>query len=63
MNFKSFILSMIGISLIGVSIGYVIGYYIQKFILNEYLFYLPVFIMAVGCVLVVYATLFIKVKK
>ena len=63
MSFKPFILSMIGLALIGISVGYLLGYYVHKYTLNEYLFYIPVIIMGVGCVLVIYATLFVNVEK
>jgi hypothetical protein len=63
MKFKSFILSLVGIALIGVSIGFVLGFYTHKYLLNNYLFYLPVLIMGIGCVLIIYATLVVNKKK
>ena len=63
MKFKSFILSSVGIALIGVSIGYVLGFYTHKYLLNNYLFYFPVLIMGTGCALIIYATLVVNRKK
>ena len=58
-----FILSLIGISLIGISVGYVLGFYIHKYFSYNYLLYLPVFIMGIGCFIMIYAALFLKEKK
>ena len=63
MKLKSFILSLFGIALIGVSVGYVLGFYTQKYFLNNYFFYLPVLIMGGGCSIVIYATLILNKRK
>ena len=60
---KSFFISLIGMSIIGISIGYVLGFYIHKYFLYEYLSYLPVFIMGIGCSLMIYAALFLKERE
>ena len=60
---KSFIISLIGMSIIGISIGYVLGFYMHKYYLFDYLLYLPVFIMGIGCSIMIYAALFLKEKK
>jgi len=61
--FKAFVLSLLGMSIIGISIGYVIGYYVYKYSFYDYLSYVPVFIMGIGCSIVIYATLFLKEEK
>ena len=60
---KSFIISLVGMSLIGISIGYVFGFYIHKYFLYNYLLYLAVFIMGIGCFMMIYASLFLKGKS
>ena len=60
---KSFIISLIGMSIIGISIGYVLGFYMHKYYLFDYLLYLSVFIMGVGCSIMIYVALFLKEKK
>ena len=60
---KPFIISLIGMSIIGISIGYVLGFYVHKYFVYDYLLYLPVFIIGVGCSMMIYAALFLKEKK
>lgn len=60
---KPFIISLIGMSIIGISIGYVLGFYVHKYFVYDYLLYLPVFILGVGCSMMIYAALFLKGKK
>ena len=60
---KSFFISLIGMSIIGISIGYVLGFYIHKYFLYEYLAYVPVFIMGIGCSIMIYAALFLKERE
>jgi len=60
---KSYIISLIGMSIIGISIGYVIGFNIHKFFISSYLLYLPVFIMGLGCALMIYVALFLNERK
>ena len=50
-------------SIIGISIGYVIGFYMHKYYLFDFLLYLPVFIMGVGCSIMIYVALFLKDEK
>ena len=61
--FKQFIISLLGMCIIGISIGYVIGFYMYKYSFYDYLSYLPVFIMGLGCAMMIYATLFLKERK
>ena len=62
-QFKSYYLSFIGISLIGVSIGYLIGFYSKNFYLNNNLSYLSVIPMGIGCAMIIYGSLFMKSEK
>ena len=62
-QFKAYYLSFIGISLIGLSIGYVIGFYSKVFYLNNNLSYLSIIPMGVGCTMIIYGSLFIKSEK
>ena len=63
MDFKSFIQTIVGLVFIGVSIGYVLGFYVSKYSMNNYFFYLSVLFMAIGCSVVIYGTLFSKKEK
>ncbi len=60
---KSYIISLIGMSIIGISIGYVVGFNVHKFFIVNYLSYLPVFIMGVGCAIMIYVALFLNERK
>tara|TARA_B100001996_G_scaffold129775_1_gene98630 strand:+ start:362 stop:556 length:195 start_codon:yes stop_codon:yes gene_type:complete len=62
-QFKAYYLSFIGISLIGISIGYVIGFYSKVLCLNNNLSYLSIIPMGVGCAMIIYGSLFIKSEK
>ena len=48
MSFKNFVLVMMGTSLIGISIGFVLGYFFGVFYNNMYLVYISAPIMGVG---------------
>ena len=63
MNFRKFATLFLGIFFIGVSIGYTLGFYVQKYSYNNNLFYISAFIMGVGSFLLIYATLFSWNKK
>ena len=63
MRFKSFITTIIGLVFIGISIGYVLGFYISKYTLNNYFFYLSVLFMGIGCFIVIYGSMFVKKEK
>jgi Na+-driven multidrug efflux pump len=60
MNFKSFFYTIIGMTLLGISLGYVLGFYTHKHAENNYWFYfsVPVFIFA--SFFIIYGTLFLK---
>ena len=49
--------------MIGISIGYIVGFYIHRYLHYHYLIYIPVFIMGIGCAMIIYATLFLKENK
>ena len=49
-----------GMAMLGISIGYVLGFYINKHSMNDYLFYLSVPIFIIASFLIVYGALFIK---
>jgi len=63
MNFKSFFYIFMGMTGLGISIGYVIGFYTGKHAINNYWFYLSVPIFIVASFFVVYGALFIKGSK
>mgnify|MGYP001188419776 FL=1 len=60
---KSYYFSFIGISLIGISIGYVIGFYMKFFCIDNSLSYLSIIPMGIGCAMIIYGSLFIKSEK
>ena len=49
-------------TLLGISIGYVLGYYIHKHTIYNYWFYLSVPMFIVASILIIYGSLFIKDK-
>ena len=59
MKFKFFSLIFTGFIFIGLSIGYVLGFYANKF-LNNNMFYLAAFFMGIGIFLLIYGALFKK---
>ncbi len=62
-KYKSFASLVFGIFFIGISVGYVIGYYVCKFLSINYLFYISAVMMGIGCFLLLYGTMFIKDRK
>ena len=63
MNFKSFFLVLVGMSFLGMSGGYVIGFYLQKVIPENdagYWFYISVPIMALSSFMIMYGALFLN---
>ena len=58
MNFKSFLLVFIGIGLLGVSAGYVLGFYLNRIVSENYWFYLSVPLMAISSFMIMYGALF-----
>ena len=46
----------------GISVGYVIGYYVAEYSVNKNLFYLSVLLMGIGVFLLIYGSLF-RVKN
>ena len=58
MNFKSFLLVLIGIGLLGVSAGYVLGFYLNRIVSENYWFYLSVPLMAISSFMIMYGALF-----
>ena len=57
-KFRAFASILIGMSLIGVSVGFLTGYYFHMDIAGEYWMYITAPIMGVGCGLVIYGSLF-----
>ena len=53
MRFASFLIILLGVNLTGISIGIVIGYYINQY----YWVYLSVPILTIGSLLMMYGTL------
>jgi hypothetical protein len=60
LKFKPFILTILGFVFIGISIGFVFGFYVSKYTLSNYFFYLAVLPMALGCSIAIYSTMFTK---
>ena len=63
MNLKAFLLVLIGIGLLGVSAGYVIGFYLHRIVNEGYWFYFSVPLMAVSSFMIMYGALFSKNEK
>ena len=62
MKFNAFIITFVGVVFIGISIGYVLGYYLKGFYNKDFLFYLSVPFLGIGCFMSVYGTLFYNKK-
>ena len=60
MNFKCFFYIFMGMTALGISIGYVFGFYIGKHTANNYWFYSSVPIFIVASFFIVYGALFIR---
>ena len=58
MNFKSFALILIGIFIIGFSVGYLLGYYISQETQTYLWMYLASLFLGIGSGIVIYGTLF-----
>ena len=63
MKYKRFALILYGLFLIGVSVGYVLGFYVHKYLNYNYLFYVSAIIMGIGSYLLIYGSLFVKDSK
>ena len=50
-------------SLLGLSLGYVLGFYIQKHSSNNFWFYLSVPLFVIASLLIIYGALFLKDNK
>ena len=60
MKFNSFLSILLGVNLVGISIGSVIGYYFNERFNDYYWLYLSVPILTIGSLLMVYGTLYKK---
>ena len=60
MRFPSFISLLVGVNLIGVSIGSVIGYYFNERFNDYYWLYLSVPILTLGSLLMLYGAIYKK---
>lgn len=63
MKFRTFLLITCGLTLVGVSIGYILGFYVSNYTLNDNYFYLSVLFMALGSAMIIYGSLFEEKKK
>ena len=63
MKFKSFFYIFMGMTTLGISIGYVLGFYTGKHTLNNYWFYFSVPVFIIASFFIVYGALFIKDNK
>ena len=57
-NFKSFASILSGMFIIGISVGFVLGYYIQEESQSSIWMYLSAPLLGIGSGLVIYGTLF-----
>tara|TARA_B100001146_G_C15957998_1_gene338495 strand:+ start:252 stop:434 length:183 start_codon:yes stop_codon:yes gene_type:complete len=60
MKFNSFLSILLGVNLVGISIGSVIGYYFNERFNDYYWLYLSVPILTIGSLLMLYGTLYKK---
>ena len=60
---KSYYFSFIGISLVGISIGFVVGFFFKNYYLNNDFAYLSVIPMGIGCAFIIYGSLYIKSEQ
>ena len=60
MKFNSFLSILLGVNLVGISIGSIIGYYFNERFNDYYWLYLSVPILTIGSLLMVYGTLYKK---
>ena len=57
-GFMSFATIMIGMSLIGLSIGYILGYYVHREVNIDYWVYVSAPVLGFGSALIIYGALF-----
>ena len=62
MKFSKFFISMLGVILIGISFGYVLGYYFHRIDGQGFGLYLSVILMGLGTFLSIYGSMFHKNK-
>ena len=58
MRFNSFVFILFGMSMIGFSIGYIFGYYLQMVTDNHYLVYFSAPLLGFGSGCVIYGAIF-----
>lgn len=63
MNFKAFASVVIGIGLIGISVGYVLGFYLKTVLESNHWAYIGSPILGIGSGLVLYGALFHNKNK
>ena len=63
LGFTSFATIMIGMSLIGLSLGYILGYYIHREVNIDYWIYISAPTLGLGSALIIYGALFKRKKK
>ena len=59
-SFKNFALVMMGTSLVGISIGFVLGYFFGAFYNNIYLVYITAPIMGLGSIFLIVGAVYNK---
>ena len=60
MKFNAFFITLLGLIMVGISVGYVIGFYMQNNFLHEAWSYLAVLFMGVGCFMTIYGSLYLN---
>ena len=58
MNYKLLSTMFLGFFIMGISTGYVLGFYLGKYIDNINLFYLSTLFLAIGILVLIYGSLF-----
>jgi len=60
MKFNAFFITLLGLILVGISVGYVLGFYIQKNCSDDIWLYLSIAFMGSGCFMAIYGSLYLN---
>ena len=60
MNFNDFSYIILGMTIIGFSIGYIVGFYVNEMIEIHYLEYISAPVLGLGSVIVIYTVLLMQ---
>jgi hypothetical protein len=59
-NFKTFLFIVVGMAFVGISIGYVFGFYVNEISSNIYWAYLAAPLLGIGSGMIIYGILFTR---